>query len=143
MDSIKKVREDGWRELSREQPINETAQAMARTQGKQENLGIRDFTQNGRAARAGGGRNIARTVMKGLVRQQRKGESFLGVFGYAEFRGRNHLNARQGRGNLPHDEWIVGAPAGDDELIDFGLREDEAVQGVDDRERGEDGGGAD
>src|SRR6266851_8943994 len=89
--------------------------------------GIGDFTENCRAARAGGGGNVAGAVVKSLVRQQGKSESFFCVFGYAELRGWNDLDLRKGGSNLPHDERVVGAAAGDDELMDFGFWQDEAV----------------
>ena len=44
---------------------------------------------------------------------------------------------------MSKDERIAGATTGDDELMDFSLWEDEAIQSVDDGERSEKCGGAD
>lgn len=42
--------------------------------------GIRDFTEDGRAASAGGGREIRRALVKCFVSEKSEGEGFLGVF---------------------------------------------------------------
>ncbi len=65
--------------------------------------------------------------MEGFVGEESEGEGFFGVLWYAEVRGRKDLHSGQSRGNLSHDERVVGATAGDDELVDFGFGEDEAV----------------
>ena len=127
--------------------------------------GIGDFTKDGGTVGACGGGHVARTVVKSLVCQQSEGESFFRVLGDAESRRRQNVdglgraclrrqakarphnfggaaNAESG-GELGDKKRILGAAAGDDELMDFGLRKHEAVQRVDHGERGENGGGAD
>ena len=148
------------------EPVDETGK-MERTWSLARR-GIGDFTENGGPARARGGGKVRRTLMEGLIRENGEGVGFLAGFGDAEEgRGNNFdwrinladlgpsgsakagtgvpcpCNARREGGlNLGEEEWVAGAAAGDDELVDFYFRQDEAVQGVDDRERGEDCGRA-
>src|SRR6266446_5582134 len=105
--------------------------------------GIRDFTENGGAARAGGGREVRRALVEGLVREKGKGEGFLGVFGNAEAGRGQDFNAGKSGGKLSEDERIVSAAAGDDELVNFCSGENETMERVYDRECGEDRCGAD
>ena len=46
-----------------------------------------DFSKNGAASRAGGGRKTGGALMEGFVGQKSKGEGFFGVFGDAKFGG--------------------------------------------------------
>ena len=104
--------------------------------------------------------------MKCFVGHKGEGEGFFGSGGDAEIVGRDDLNVG-GRnifelacswhlGDMPrsvfrpymgcergfelrHDERVFGAAAGDDELIDSVFWQDEAIERVDDGQRGEDG----
>src|SRR5260370_31793984 len=58
--------------------------------------------------------------------------------------GRNMLRPYgEGCGELGEEQGVAGAAAGDDELVDFGFGQDEAVERVNDRQGGENSGGTD
>ena len=99
--------------------------------------GIRNFTKDGGAAGSGGVGKIRRAKLPVFVGEQGKGVGFLGVFGDAKLRRGENFNWRKCGGQLGHDKRIVGATAGDDELVDSMLGENEAVERIDNRERGE------
>src|SRR6266481_1184405 len=93
--------------------------------------------------RAGGGREVRRTLVEGLVREQGEGEGLLDVFGNAEAGRGQHFHVGKSGGKLSENERIVSAAAGDDELADFCLGENETVERVDHGEGCEDRRGAD
>src|SRR5437870_10381462 len=62
---------------------------------------------------------VGRTAVKSLIGQDGEGESFLGVFGYAQVCRRNNLDAGKPRPELRHQQRIMGATAGDDQLLDL------------------------
>ncbi len=73
--------------------------------------GIGDFTENGRAARAGGRRKIRGAPMECFVGKQRKGKGFLGVSGNAELRRGQNVDAGKGNRELREDQRVVGTAA--------------------------------
>ena len=120
--------------------------------------GIRDFTENGTAARPGGRRNVGRAVVKGLVGKQGEGQSFLGLFGNTKARGGKHFDragraqvrpaealgsGTQGREKLSEQKRVASATTGDDELVDFCLWQDETVERINYGKRRENSRGAD
>ena len=88
---------------------------------------IRYFTEDCRAAGAGCGRQVPWPLVECFVGQQRKGESFLGVFGNAETGRGQDFDAGKGGGKLSDDQRIVGATAGNDELVNLRFWKDETV----------------
>src|SRR6267143_4951185 len=118
-------------------------QARAISVGRLAGRGIGDFTENSRSARPGGGREVRRALVEGLVREQGKGESFLGVFGNAEPGRGQDFNVRKSGGKLSENKRIVSAAAGDDELVDYCFGENETMERVDHGEGGEHRRGAD
>ncbi len=76
--------------------------------------------------------------MKRFVGQYCKRECFLGVYRDAKSRRGQDLDPRKCSGELGEDQRIVGATAGNNELVNFCFGQNEAVQSIDDRERGED-----
>src|SRR6266446_1917141 len=92
--------------------------------------GIRDFTENGGAARAGGGREVRRALVEGLVREKGEGEGFLGVFGKAEAGRGQDFNAGKSGGELRENKRIVSAAARDDKLVDPCFGENKTVECV-------------
>ena len=123
LDSMRKVREEGSvrEEDEHEMRQNETMkqrskglkkrQARAIGVGRLARWGIRDFTENGGATCSGGGREVRRALVEGLVREQGEGESFLGVFGNAEPRRGQDFDPGKSGGELSENERIVGAAA--------------------------------
>src|SRR5208337_1056149 len=104
--------------------------------------GIGDFTKDGGAEGACGTGEIGGAVVEGCVGQEGEGEGFFGVFGDAEFGGRENFDGGKSGSELRHDERIVSATAGDDELADFCFGKHEAVERVDYGERTEEGDAA-
>src|SRR5947208_715807 len=101
------------------------------------------FTEDRWAAGAGCGGQVRGALVKCLVGEKGEGKGFLGTFGNAEtYRGQD-FDAGKCGGELGEDQRIVRATAGNDELVNLGFGRDETVQGIDDRECGEDGGCAD
>jgi len=79
--------------------------------------------------------------VKRLVREKGKGECLLGVFGNTKSgRGQNFDAGKRG-GELRKDQRIERATARNDELVNFRFAQNETIQGVNDRERGENGHG--
>src|SRR6266568_3937042 len=99
--------------------------------------GIADFPQYGRAAGARRRGQVRWAAMKRLIRKQRKSESFFAVFGNAQARGRENFDFGKRGCELRQDERIVRAAAGDDKLVNLAPGKDEAVQCIDEGERGE------
>ncbi len=105
--------------------------------------GIRDFTENGGTKGAGCGGKIRWALVKGFVSENRESESFFGIGGNAEIGRGQHFNTGESGGELSHDQRIVRSSAGNDDLVDLRLGQDEAVEGVHDGKSGEDSGGPD
>jgi len=114
-----------------------TAAPLRRTRRWLAGRGIGDFTEDGGAAGAGGFGEIGGAVVEGFVGEEGEGVGFFGVLGDAELGGGENFDGGQGGGELRHDERIVSAPTGDDELVDFCFGKDEAVERVYNGERGE------
>src|SRR6266446_4770697 len=89
--------------------------------------GIGDFTKDGGAACARGGGKIRGSAVEGFVSQDCESKSFLGVFGNAQLWRAHNLDLRKRCGHLRQDQRVVRAAAGDDELMDLGFGEDEAI----------------
>src|SRR6266550_1372469 len=101
------------------------------------------FTEDRWAAGAGCGGQVRGALVKCLVGEKGEGKGFLGTFGNAEtYRGQD-FDAGKCGGELGEDQRIVRATAGNDELVDRRFGRDEAIQGIHDRECGEDCGCAD
>ena len=64
---------------------------------------IGDFTEDGGAARASGGRKIRRAPVKRFVSKKSETVGFLGVFGDAEVCGRQHFDVRKRGRELGED----------------------------------------
>src|SRR6266481_2789240 len=88
---------------------------------------IRDFTENCWATGARCGSKVRRALMKCFVGQQRKGEGFLGVFRNTQPRRGQDFDAGQGGRELSEDQRVARAAAGNNELLDFRLRQNETV----------------
>ncbi len=89
--------------------------------------GIGDFTKDGGAACAGGGGKIRGAAVEGFVGQNGESKSFLGIFGDAQFWRADNFDLWKRGGQLREDQRVVGAAAGDDELIDFRFGQDKTV----------------
>jgi len=76
-------------------------------------------------------------VAPGFVGEEGEGVGFFSVFGDAEMGRGENCDGGKGGGELRHDERIVSAASGDDELVDFCFGENEAVESVHYGERGE------
>src|SRR6266481_8419458 len=101
------------------------------------------FTEDRCAAGAGCGRQVRRAPVKCFIGEKGKGKSLLGVFGNAKTPRGQNFDAGKGGGKLSEDQGIVRATAGNNELLNSRFVQNETVQRIDDRERGEDGGYAD
>ena len=120
--------------------------------------GIGDFTEDGGAVGAGGGGEIGRAMVEGLVGEEGEGVGFLGLFrdvevgggdyfdgifwkvpsgewpfGYAQGRRaairRERIDSEKGF-ELGHEKGIAGAAAGDDQLGDFVFGKDKTAEGI-------------
>ena len=101
-DSIRKIRDEGPPVLLRSQPAKrkrkDATQKAQRRRGVRRKdwelfrRGIRDFTENGGAVRAGGAGEIAGTAVPSFIGQKCESEGFFGVFRDAECRGRQDLD---------------------------------------------------
>src|SRR6202045_2323282 len=105
--------------------------------------GIGYFTEDRWAAGAGCGGQVRGALVKCFVGEKGEGKGFLGFFGNAETRRGQDFDAGKGGEKLGEDQRIVRATAGNDELVNFRFGGDETVQGINDREGGEDCGCAD
>ena len=144
----------GGREQEREKEDEEEkkqkrriTQSTRRTQSSQRRedasgAGHRRFYQGWPGGGAGGVGEIAGAKLPVFVGEEGEGVGFFGVFGDAELGGGEHFDGCQGGGKLRHDERIVGAATGDDELVNVDCGENEAVESVHDGKRGEEGDGA-
>ncbi len=70
-------------------------------------------------------------------------ESFFGLRGDAVIVGDADGEVREESGELGHEERILRAAAGDDEVVELGVGWGEAGDGVGDGDGGEHGGGVD
>src|SRR5579871_5502725 len=75
-----------------------------------------DITEENCAPRAGSRRQIGTAAAPGLVRQDGEGDSFLGVGIDAEAGGTGDASAGQECREVTHDQRVVNAAAGDDEV---------------------------
>ena len=132
----------------------------AEEEHRKRELSIGDFTEDGGAMCAGGGGEIGGALVEGFVGEQGEGVGFFGRFGNAKLGRSENLNATGFVKGIhvrrivfcvdmhcgcqqSEQKRVVSAPTGDDELIDFCLREDEAIEGINNGESGEDCGSAD
>ena len=65
--------------------------------------------------------------MESFVGEEGEGEGFFCVGGDVEFIRSDDLDVRNSGGELGKEKRILGAAAGDDELMDFVFGKDEAV----------------
>src|SRR5882762_11962912 len=100
------LREDDEQEMRQNEAIKQRRkdvkkrQARAICVGGLARRGIRNFTENGGAARAGGRREVRGAPVERLVREQGEGQGFLGVFGNAEAGRGQDLDAGKSGGEL-------------------------------------------
>ena|SRR5271165_2520133 len=105
--------------------------------------GIADLSEDGGFIGAGGAGEIRRALVQGFVGHKGEGIGFLGFFGDAETGGWDNFDGGERGSELREDERIARTATRDDELLDFGFPEDEALERVHDGIDGEFGGGAD
>src|SRR5467141_760832 len=142
----KELTQRSQRRRDREEKKKEILEESKVRRGWMERLagrGIGYFTEDRWAAGAGCGGQVRGALVKCFVGEKGEGEGFLGAFGNTEtYRGQD-FDAGESGGKLADDQRIVRATTGNDELVDLRFGRDEAIQGIDDRECGEDCGCAD